>query len=200
MELLDRINIIQIFKAHKNTLYDYAKYKKEKKKVVPLSDLFLFFVLPLLTSCIITLVLKLYITTEYLNIIITSLSIFVGLLFSLLTLVFDLIKKEKLITASENSSEIQKAKYLLLQELFINISFAIALSILTISSSLFTRFNPVVLKEFLLKLKIYYLLKPIYLISTNIISLFLSILFLLTLLMILKRFFIIFKIEIGEQI
>ena len=193
-DLFDRVNIFSIVSSHKDTLYDYARFVKTGEKKTPFSDKFIFLIAPIILSCLIVFVLKVYINQEYLNIIITALSIFVGLLFALLTLVFDLIKKEKNEILKLPVKESHKFK--LLQELFINISFSILLSILTILFSLLTQINPKGIIPLLKKIPYYQILKCLYLDLSNIIAVTLIFIFLMTLLMILKRFFIIFNTEI----
>ncbi len=193
---LDRINVWRIFTEHKDTLYDYAKFKKENVKVIPFSDKLTFFYLPLFFSVFLVLLLELHINSEYLNVIITSLSIFVGLLFSLLTLVFDLLRKEKTLVVTNDATEDIKNKYQLLKELFINISFAISLSILTILITLSTQLKSDIISRWFLNFKYYDLINKLYFILTNIAAIFFITVFAMTLLMILKRFFIIFENEV----
>lgn len=197
--IFDRINIWKIFKEHKDTMYDYAKYKKENIKVIPISDKFLFFYLPLIFSILLVILLNLKINSEYLNVIITSLSIFVGLLFSLLTLVFDLIKKEKVLALNKDSTEHTKNKYQLLKEMFTNISFAISLSIFTIVISLTTQIKSDVLSNWFSDIKYFNFITCFINKCLNIFAISFVLMFILTLLMILKRFYIVFKTEINQD-
>lgn len=189
MKIFDRINIIQIFRSHLNTLYDYGALNWNGQRKIPIADKITFAISPLVFSLILVL-LELRIDNEYLSIIITSLSIFIGLLFSLLTLVFDMVK-----SSSNLENEIdhkKKVKNTLTQELFINIAFAIALSLVSIVAVFLTRFRPAPIIDLLKNLSYYEYIKEIYIFSTNLFAIYLLILFLFTLLMILKRFYILF--------
>jgi hypothetical protein len=197
MRLFDRINIISIFIKHKNTFYDYGILTWNGKFKVPFADKFIFIIFPFLISALLV-IFQMRITDEFLNILITSLSIFVGLLFSLLTLVFEIAQKEKERNKNQEVSQKQIVKFKLEKELFVNIAFAIALSILSIVTALLTRFQPKLILTFLKSIAVYNRIKEYYLITTNFIAIFLVVLFLLTLLMILKRFFLIFNFEFED--
>jgi hypothetical protein len=197
-DFLDRINVWRIFTEHKDTLYDYAILKSKNRKVIPFSDKFIFFYAPLSISASLVLILNLKIDSEYLNVIITSLSIFVGLLFSLLTLVFGLVKEQKNLAIANDATIDSKNKYQLLKELFINISFSIFLSIVTILITLLTQFKSNIIGQWFKKVKFYDCVKWLYISLTNIFAIFLVLMFIMTLLMILKRFFLIFKTEVNE--
>lgn len=189
MKIFDRINIIQIFRSHLNTLYDYGALNWNGQRKIPIADKITFAISPLVLSLILVL-LELRIDNEYLSIIITSLSIFIGLLFSLLTLVFDMVKSSSNL---ENEIDHKKiVKHTLTQELFINIAFAIALSLVSIVAVFLTRFRPAPIIDLLKNLSYYEYIKEIYIFSTNLFAIYLLILFLFTLLMILKRFYILF--------
>jgi hypothetical protein len=199
MKLFDRINIIQIFIKHFNTLYDHGVLTWTGKRKMPFADKFTFFYCPSVFAFILVVPLQLFINDNYLNIIITSLSIFVGLLFGFLTLVFDIVKNEKIVVQNPNATDEQKLKLQLVKELFINIAFAIALSILSIVAALLTRFHPTPIILQLQKLTCYYYIRKLYLLTTNLIAIFLVLLFVATLLMILKRFFIIFTNDFKDS-
>jgi hypothetical protein len=189
MKIFDRINIIQIFRSHLNTLYDYGALNWNGQREIPIADKITFAISPLVLSLILVL-LELRIDNEYLSIIITSLSIFIGLLFSLLTLVFDMVKSSSNL---ENEIDHKKiVKHTLTQELFINIAFAIALSLVSIVAVFLTRFRPAPIIDLLKNLSYFEYIKEIYIFSTNLFAIYLLILFLFTLLMILKRFYILF--------
>lgn len=192
MKFLDRIDITPILSSHVNTLYDHGLLTLKGKQKMPFSDKFTFLYLPATLTIILIFIFKLFISENYLNIIITSLSIFVGLLFGLLTLVFELLQNEKIAEKKPNAIIYQNLKFKLVQEIFINIAFSIALSIISIIVVLITQFNPTPVVEKLQKLNFYKQIKLFYLYATNSIAIFLLLLFITTLLMILKRFFIIF--------
>lgn len=199
MKLFDRINIVQIFIKHFNTLYDHGVLTWTGKRKMPFADKFTFFYFPATIAFTLVIPLQLYINDNYLNIIITSLSIFVGLLFGFLTLVFDIVKNERTVGQNPDATHEQKLKFKLVKELFINIAFAIALSILSIIAALLTRFHPTPIILQLQKLACYSYIKQLYLWTTNLVAVFLVLLFIATLLMILKRFFIIFTNDFNDN-
>lgn len=199
MKLIDRINIGLIFQKHKETFYNYGEANRQGVQKATLADKFTFLFLPAIFSVLIV-ILGIKLTNDYINIIITSLSIFVGLLFNLLVLIFDLAKKQKgkineLNEQSEIIPPIEKAKYQLVKELYANISFAIALSILAITAATLPTLKPQILIQLLKPYNYYCLIKECYLMVTNVLAIVLVIEFLLVLLMILKRFFLIFNNE-----
>ncbi len=198
MKLIDRINIYRIFVKHFETLYDYGKFKVSGKKVMPWSDRIVFLFLPVIIAVSLFLI-GIRITEDYINILITSLSIFVGLLFSLLTLIFDLGKKEKERKQELGSKYQEDYKYILIKELFINISFSIALSIISILFLLSTQFHPALIINFLKQYSCFNYLRVGYLATTTIISFTLIVEFALLLLMILKRFFLIYLNQFEEE-
>lgn len=199
MKLFDRIDIVQIFIKHFNTLYDHGVLTWTGRRKMPFADKFTFFYFPATVSFTLVFPLHLFINVNYLNIIITSLSIFVGLLFGFLTLVFDIVKNESEVGQNPDATLEQKLKLKLVKELFINIAFAIALSILSILAALLTRFHPTPIILQLQKLTCYTYIKQLYLWTTNFVAIFLVLLFVMTLLMILKRFFIIFTNDFKDN-
>jgi len=117
------------------------------------------------------LMLDLYFTVEFVNIVVSGLSIFVGLLFNIIVILFDIVKTDK----------ISMDKQDLIKEVVINISFCILISLLAIVTSLTTQLPwGCVFKN-----------------STNFVTYFIIAEFLLTLLMILKRMYHIFITEID---
>jgi hypothetical protein len=202
MKVFDRVDIGLILKKHVETFYNDGEEKSTGIKNVPVSDKVVFIYFPIITSILIV-ALGITLTNDYINIIITSLSIFVGLLFNLLVLVFDLAKKQReKIERIEDTNEIvpktESAKYNISKELFANISFAIALSIFAIIATVFPSLKPTAIVVFV-KSNIcnFHVVKVIYLAITNVIAITLVIEFLLVLLMILKRFFLIFNTEVN---
>lgn len=164
MKLFDKVNIILIIQNHLATL------KNDNSKKPEASDYFTFLFIPIVVSAIL-IYFKVLLSSEAINILITTLSILVGLLFNVIVLIFDIIKRD----ASN------KTKNLVLKELFSNISFTILISILTITFTLFTFFENSLAKV----------------IFTGIVYFLLS-LFMLTVLMILKRMHKLFSNEIAE--
>jgi hypothetical protein len=113
----NKINIINIIRDHISTLRDYDKDRYS------ISDLCIFFILPLFTSFVI-IFFKIILSDQLVNVLVMSLSVFAGLLFNLLLLVYDIMGKP-------NSSE-RPLRAPLLKELSSNISFGILTSIVTI--------------------------------------------------------------------
>jgi hypothetical protein len=198
MKLVDRINLYRIFVKQFGTLYDYGKFNVSGKKVMPLNDRIVFLFLPAIIAFFLFFI-GVRITEDYINILITSLSIFVGLLFSLLTLIFDLGKKEKQLKQELGVKYQDDYKYILIKELFINTSFAIALSIISILFLLSTQFHPLLIVNFLKQYSCFSSIRMGYLATTTIISFALVIEFALVLLMILKRFFLIYLNQFEEE-
>lgn len=137
------------------------------------SDFFVFFILPALISFSL-LYYKICISNEARNILFTALSVFTALLFNLLLLVFDIIQKKE-----ENNGTITKLKFL--KEIYSNISFSILLSIVDIIVLAFTFFN----NDY-----IYY--------AANFLNYYILTLFILTILMILKRVHLLLSKEISN--
>lgn len=197
MKLFDRINISKIFIKHIDTLYDYGIYKATGKKKIPASDMLTFLILPAVFS-IILYISGIKVTEDYVNIMITALSIFVGLLFGLLTMVFDLAKREKEIREEQKEKYQHEDRYQLTQELFINTAFSIALSIMAIITLLLTQLRPEPVIAYLQQYCWYPCLKTAWLLVFNITAFFLVIEFLATLLMILKRFFLLYLDQFSK--
>lgn len=198
-KIFDRINVTSIFSQHLTTFYHYEKRQFYNKTEIPFSDKFLFLFFPLLLSIFFCLC-GLKFNQDYLNITLTCLSIFAGLLFGLLTMVFSLVQENQKIVVDSSKPEEKKkltAKIDLTNHLFINIGFSIVLSLLALIFVLTTQFYP---SSIINKIKIYEYydyLKPIYLYVTNGISFFLIIEFLLTLMMIIRRFTVLFLNQLS---
>lgn len=205
MKFLNRISLSEIIKSHCSTFYDDAYLRIEGKKRVPLGDKIIFIVIPIIIA-IILLTSDFFITETYLNIILTCLSIFAGLLFGLLSLVFELTKNIKKeveiikINPIEGDTLFKKLaheelKYRISKELFVNIGFAIIVSILTIICAILTRLYPKQIILWLSHFECYQFIKTVYLVSSNFLAYYLLMLFVLTIMMILKRFFLLFESE-----
>lgn len=163
--MLEKIDPLCIISDHLKTLYDFSTKKPSHK------DKFVFFIIPIFISLFIIYFSK-GISPDIANILVTSFSIFCGLLLNLLMIIFDNIKK----SADETLNAF-------LGEIFSNISFAILNSIVVIAMVLLLIFvNIEVAKPSISALVIYFVIT-----------------FLLTLLMILKRVHILFSTEIGTN-
>lgn len=164
MKLLNKINLNKIVISHFNTLKNYNTKKFE------LDDLITFILLPILIATIL-LISKVELRDSSLNIVITILSVLVGLLFNVIVIVFDIIKRN-------NSNKIKNR---ILNELMTNISYSILISlsaiILTLCLNIPFKFVHLVL---------------------NWLVFFLIAHFFITILMILKRMYALFINEINE--
>src|SRR5687768_11008455 len=105
--IFDRVNVSTIYKNHLTTFYHYEKQQFYGKKEIPVSDKILFGLLPLILSVLLCLS-GLKFNQEYVNIILTCLSIFIGLLFGLLTMVYSQIQENQKIDASKVDPENKK--------------------------------------------------------------------------------------------
>jgi hypothetical protein len=192
--IFDRVNILPIYKSHLTTFYHYEKQKFYNKREIPISDKLLFGALPAILTILLCLS-GLEFNKDYVDTILTCLSIFIGLLFGLLTLVYGLVQENQQIDFNMIDAEDKrkfKAKVDLTSDLFKNIAFSIVLSIIAIIFVLLTQFHPSALTESFQKFNHYNLLKKIFLYIVNGISFFLLIEFVLVLMMIIRRFMVLF--------
>jgi len=162
------------------------------------------------------------IDVSFFDLLISSLSIFTGLLFSLLTLVYDIGKKEKAeldkicqeldLYQDENFNfskvSLQKSrkvknedKVVYIKEIFTQISFAIIMSIISICLIFLTQLNAPDLENFALNIlsqEMIEMVKCLFLKIVTMLSYFLLIEFVLSLLLILRRFYSLYKLEFRE--
>ncbi len=172
---IEKTNIIEIISSHLNTF----KHSNEKNKLDK-SELFFFLGFPLIISLLLTI--KIKVSVNSVNIIITAFSIFAGLLFNLLLLLFDIVRKSKIAKETYNNLNKYNLNLTLIKETYLNIAFCICLSLIIVTFAflfIFGIFNKIIL--FILSLIIYYLI----------------IVFILTLLMVLKRFSSLLSNEIS---
>lgn len=163
-----KININKIIVDHIHTLRDYSKvveYRKnpgkmKKRELYSKSDFFIFFILPIIIS-IFLLYFEFLPNDNTLIGLVTSLSIFSALLFNLLLIIYDIMQK------TTNN----KVKKELLREMYSNISFCILIAICT---TIFAILG-LIIKENIIFLVLSFL---VYYLFT---------LFILTILMVLKR-------------
>ena len=169
--MFDKINIIKIVKDHISTLKDY---RTDKYKI---GDFFLFFGIPFLIVVILVFF-NILLTSKLISLLITSLSIFAALLFNLLLLIYDVVQKAK------NGSKNARIKIRFLKEVYSNISFCILIAVLSVAILiLISIFNNITTLIYFFNWIAYYLI----------------ILFLLTLLMILKRIHVLLYREVEEE-
>jgi hypothetical protein len=162
-----KIDIFSIIKDHISTLKNANDGKATGW------DKLIFLLSPIGLS-ISLLCLKIYFSEGFVNIIVSGLSIFVGLLFNIIVILFDIVKTDK----------VKKEKKNLIREVVINISFCIVISLFAIITALTTQ-----------------LCWGFYVqILSNFITYFLVLEFFITLLMVLKRMYFIFITELDELI
>jgi FtsH-binding integral membrane protein len=163
-EILAKINILKIIQDHLDTLKDYGdeNYSVE--------DIILFFIFPFLASFILVTFVQLRLSDSLIGILVNVFSIFAGLLFNLLVLVYDIISK--LARPNDSSKKSDKFRINILKQIYSNISFEILLSLFNVLllsvSSLFVKTH---LRNAIFSAAVFYLV----------------ILFTLTFLMVLKR-------------
>lgn len=197
-KIFDRIELGSIYKLHLNTLSHYEKKQFYNKVEVPTSDKFIFIGIPIFISLLL-IISGLQFNNDYVNIGLTCLSIFTGLLFTLLAIVLGVINENNKINIDEllpHKRKKYKATFELTNHLFINIAFSLVVSVLAIFIVLLTQVYPKNIIILLKKYFDYYLFRDIYLYTINFIAFFLIIEFLLLLMMIIKRFTLIFLNQI----
>jgi hypothetical protein len=185
--MLNRINISKIIKDHFLTL------KSNKTGKVLFSDIFIFFGAPFLASFFLVRF-SVLLDKDIVNLLITIFSIFVGLLFNLLLLIFDISEKlsfnknqnvKTQYYSKVNNLESKREKFLksILHETYVNISFCILLSILDIC---------ILLLFFISKEN------HIFVSVISLFSYFPLFVFILTLIMILKRVYILLSEQMED--
>lgn len=170
--MFSKINVTKIVLDHLNTLRDNQTQR------LYFGDVTIFFLVPVIISLLMIISDNL-LKESIVNILITSLSIFAALLFNLLLLIYDIIKKPE----KETPKARQKKK--LLEEIFANISYSILISIIGVLLSLLIFFD----------IRI-----QLFLDLVNFLVYFLVIQFLLTLFMVLKRVHILLAKEFQSSL
>jgi len=173
--MLSRINFLQIIRDHLRTLRNI----NSSSKMVSRPDLLLFFILPLILSGILTIQkVELH---SHISDFITAISILGGFLFNLLAIIYGLMDKLKL---DSKDSDIKK---IFVREIHTNISFNILLSLILILLLIVYSYQPnnfscFTMVDYTFSLILYSLL----------------ILFMLTMIMVFNRIYIIMKKD-NEQ-
>lgn len=175
--MLERINITSIITDHFKTL----RSLNQKSKRVNRKDLLLFIGFPLTTSTLLTC--KDYNFEDQLGNLIVAISIFGGFLFNLLAIIYSQIDNIE----KDAETETSELKMRFVKEIHSNISFCIFLSILIVMTLLLTTID-------IPKFQYDWLINK-FIIGINY---FLMLLFLLTLIMILNRVYILLK-KNGEK-
>lgn len=167
--MFDKINVWMIIADHFKTLKEFRSNKTSAE------DVLLFLIIPLLAALALVLLLDVRLDVNAINALITSLSVFSGLLFNLLLLIYDLLIKEN---SEEDPSTLRR---MFLGQIYAHISFSILTAVVSISLLLFL----------FIKVESPVFVIPI---TTMVISLVIN--FILTLLMILQRVHILISKEI----
>lgn len=225
LKLFHRLSLRSILSDYLNTFYNYAHFAQTGDRKPLKSDYITFIVLPLLVALVIV-ICGTTIKVEYFDILVSALSIFVGLLFSLLVLIFELARKERYTlkdlkkrkqeeieklsreneyspTVSDLRKEIENLdkKVLFLKEIFTQVSFSIIMSLITICLLFLTQASIPNLVEFLnrhLSAEIISSIKYWWRFIITTIVIYFLIQFLLSLVLALKRFYSLFNIEFKE--
>jgi hypothetical protein len=134
--MLEKINITKIFVEQVST---FKKYGSDKYSSM---DIALFLVLPAIISGFLLLACNMPLTSGMIVVLVTSFSIFAALLFNLLLLTYDIVVKsnngkEKREDVNDSQGKSNGSKKLtvtekLLKETYINISFCITISLISI--------------------------------------------------------------------
>ena len=171
--MFDKVNITKIVRDHLGTFKDYSKGRYRKR------DFLLFFLGPLIVA---TWLVKLYgsLPASLIGVIVTSLSIFTALLLNLLLLAYSITSNSK----PPHDKHILQMRERLFHEIFSNIAFAVLVALVIVVFVLY--FGAMIdsassLEKKVLSFAIYYL----------------GTLFLLTLLMLLKR---VYSLLSNEQV
>ena len=212
MKIFERISLKGIFSDYKKTFYNYGKRELTGETSPLPQDFLIFLFFPIiLSSTLVSMDIK--VNLAFFDLLISSLSIFIGLLFSLLILIFDTGKKEKIelltkikelnnmiddVYTEERSilkekKNLSELKYNYLKE----ISFAITMAFLSIICLFLTQFSPSSLPNILPE-TLTAIIKCTYYKISNSICYFMLIEFLLALMLVLKRFYTLFKAEFTE--
>lgn len=133
--MFSKINIYVIVRDHLSTLHGYGSTR------LSIRDLIVFFALPIGIGWTLVYCLGIRLKGDLVSNLITGLSIFVGLLLNLQVIIFDIISKlnesietnTEAETAKDSVREVKRTmKRAFIKEIFSNTSFAILLSIVTL--------------------------------------------------------------------
>jgi hypothetical protein len=168
--LFRKVNVWVIVIDHIQTLRNFANNR------VSAEDILLFLVIPIAASLLLTFVLRFELNIDAINALITSLSVFSALLFNLLLLIYDILRKE----SGGHAQSSLRRKFL--GQIYANISFSILVAVISIA---------------LLLLLFIETRLPYFTLALNLVIYFMVINFILTMLMILKRVHILLASEIN---
>lgn len=174
--MLSRINILKIIIDHLGTLREY----KSESRYIALNDFFLFFLFPILSASFLSY--KGYTFESQLSNLIAGISIFGGFLFNLLAIIYSQLENIENNNDKIDDPALSKLKKQFVNEIHINISFCIVLSIIVILTLFLTTIDYSCLeigpfiKKIIISINYYFL-----------------ILFLLSILMVINRVYILLK-------
>jgi len=174
--MFSRINILKIIIDHFHTLKVY----KSESKYISISDFLLFIILPALIASFLSF--KDYTFESQLSNLIAGISIFGGFLFNLLAIIYSQLENIENNNHNIEDKNLLKLKEQFVNEIHINISFCIVLSIIIVLTLLMTTidFSDILYSSVINKIILginYYLL----------------LLFVLSLLMVINRVYILLK-------
>ena len=186
--MFEKINILSVFAEHISTL---KKYGSDKYSI---SDIIIFLVSPAILAFILLFACNIPLKGNLIMILVTSFSIFAALLFNLLLLIYDIVSKHNKngwgISDKTKKNRKLTLKEKLLKETYVNISFNITISVISIILLIALYFITETVSLETYKINIYSLvLNPFqYLISLFSFAVYYFLIqFMLTLLMIIKR-------------
>lgn len=181
--MLSRINVYRIIKDHFGTL----RSLNQKSKRMYWKDFILFVIFPNVLA--IGLAYKDVSLDKYVGNLIAAISIFGGFLFNLLAIIYSQLEKIKLDTKSTKDEDNRKLKLKFVNEIHINISFNIVLSLFIVLTLIACTIEipQIAFRKFLKELILYF-------------NYFLLILFFLTILMVVNRIYILLKKDTSESV
>lgn len=174
--MLSRINIFKIITDHFNTLKIY----KSESKYMSFGDTLLFIIIPLLLACYLSY--KGCNFESQLSNLIAGISIFGGFLFNLLAIIYSQLENIENNNNKIEDKNLLKLKEQFVNEIHVNISFCIVLSIIIVLTLLMTTIDFSYFTNYLILNKI--------ILGLNY---FLLLIFLLSLLMVINRVYILLK-------
>jgi hypothetical protein len=122
--MINKINCKRIILDHLGTMYDFDMNKRDN------GDIMLFFILPILLSAVLIWQ-EVRINADAAEILVTIVSIFAGLLFNLLVLLYDAMRK-----SHEEYDGSVSIKIKFLREISTNVSYEIIVAIVTVGTTL----------------------------------------------------------------
>lgn len=148
-----KINVFKILQDHISTLKDYGQDSISK------FDIFLFFILPLIISLLL-ICFRVYLNDDLTSLLITSFSIFAGLLFNLQILMFDIVCKLSNMDNLPKHLVTQRSfqrRITLLEYVAYNISFEILLCLSGVLFLAFSSLHDELLFQAIFSLAVFYI-------------------------------------------